>query len=99
MMDFIIPHDIGFSSPTYPIGFVPIDREDAMSLIVNEFLCLVWVRAYGPGNDKYARLRRRLSFDILVSRRSCELIEEHATWGMSWVEPILARLSASSLSL
>ena len=78
-MDFIIPHDIGFSSPTYLIGFVPIDREDVVSQIVDEFLRPVWVRAYGPGNGKYTQLRRRLSFDILVSQRSCELIEEHAT--------------------
>jgi hypothetical protein len=56
-MDFIISHNIGFSSPMYSIGFIPINREDAMSQIVDEFLCLVWVRACGPGDDKHAWLR------------------------------------------
>jgi hypothetical protein len=41
MMDFVIPHDIGFGSPTYSISFVPVNREDAMSQIVDEFLRLV----------------------------------------------------------
>jgi hypothetical protein len=41
MMGFIIPYYVGFSSLTYLISFVPIDREDAVSLIVDEFLCLV----------------------------------------------------------
>jgi hypothetical protein len=57
VMDFIISHNIGFSSPMYSIGFIPINREDAMSQIVDEFLCLVWVRACGPGDDKHAWLR------------------------------------------
>ena len=31
MMDFIIPHNVGFGSSTYSIGFVPVNREDALS--------------------------------------------------------------------
>ena len=31
MMDLIIPHNVGFSSSTYSIDLVPIDREDAVS--------------------------------------------------------------------
>ena len=64
MMDLVIPHDVGFSSPTYSIGFVPIVRDDAMSQIVDEFLHLVWVRACGFGDGEYARLRERLSFNF-----------------------------------
>ena len=41
MMDFVIPHNIGFGSLTYSIGLVPVNREDAVSQIVNEFLRLV----------------------------------------------------------
>jgi hypothetical protein len=56
MMDFIISHNVGFSSLMYSIGFVPINREDAVSQIADEFLCPVWVRACGPGDDKHAWL-------------------------------------------
>ena len=31
MMDFIIPHNVEFSSSTYSIGLIPVDREDAVS--------------------------------------------------------------------
>ena len=41
MMDFVIPHNVGFSSSTYLIGFIPVDREDAVSQIVDEILCPV----------------------------------------------------------
>ena len=78
LMDFIIPHNVGFSSFTYTIGLIPIDREDAMSYIVDEFLRPVWVRAYDLGDGKYARLAERLSYNFLVCRGFCELIEEHA---------------------
>ena len=76
MIDFIIPHNVGFSSLTYSIGFVPIDREDAVSHIVDEFLCPVWVRAYGFGDGEYAWLRERLSFNFPTCRGFCGLVEE-----------------------
>jgi hypothetical protein len=81
MMDFIIPHNIGFGSPTYSISFVPVNREDVMLQIVNEFLCPVWVRAYDLGDGEHAWLRGRLSFNFSSCRRSRKLIKEHATWG------------------
>jgi hypothetical protein len=31
MIDFVIPHNVGFISSSYSIGFIPVDREDAMS--------------------------------------------------------------------
>jgi hypothetical protein len=31
MMDLVIPHNVGFSSSTYSIGLILVDREDAMS--------------------------------------------------------------------
>jgi len=30
MMDLVIPHNIGFSSLTYSMGVIPVDREDTM---------------------------------------------------------------------
>ena len=68
MMDFVIPHNVGFGSSTYSIGFVPVDREDAMSQIVDEFLRLVWVRACGLCDGDHARLKGRLSFDFPTCR-------------------------------
>ena len=81
MMDFIIQYNIGFGSSTYSIGFIPIDRKDAMSQIVNEFLRLVWVRTYGLDDVECARLRERLSFNFPACRRSHKLVEEHTAWG------------------
>jgi hypothetical protein len=66
MMDLIIPHNVGFSSSTYSISLIPIDREDVVSHIVDELLRLVWVRACGLGDGEYARLGERLSFNFLV---------------------------------
>ena len=77
MMDLIIPHNIGFSSSTYSIGLIPIDREDAVLHIVDELLRPVWVRACGLGDDEYSRLGERLSFNFLACRGSHELVEEH----------------------
>jgi hypothetical protein len=66
MMDLVIPHNVGFSSSTYSIGLIPVDREDVVSQIVDELLRLVWVRACGLGDGEYARLGERLSFNFLV---------------------------------
>jgi hypothetical protein len=65
-MDFIIPHNVGFSSLMYSISFIPVDRENAVSQIVDEFLRPVWVKACGLGDDEYARLEERLSFNFLM---------------------------------
>jgi hypothetical protein len=64
MMDFIIPHNIGFGSLMNSIGFVPIDREDTVSQIVDEFLRPVWVKACGLSDGEHARLEGRLSFNF-----------------------------------
>ena len=78
MMDFIIQYNIGFGSSTYSIGFIPFDRKDALSQIVDEFLILVWVRAYGLGDGEYAHLGERLRFSFPACQRPHKLIEEHA---------------------
>ena len=52
-----------------------------MSEIVDEFLRLVWVRAYGLGDGEHTWLGGRLSFDFPPCLRSHKLIEEHAAWG------------------
>jgi hypothetical protein len=31
MIDFVIPHNVGFNSSMYSIGFIPVDREDVVS--------------------------------------------------------------------
>jgi len=66
MMDLAIPHNVGFSSSTYSIGPIPVDRVDAMLQIVNELLRSVWVIAYGLGDGEYAQLGERLSFNFLA---------------------------------
>jgi hypothetical protein len=64
MMDFIIPHNIGFGSLMNSISFIPIDREDTVLQIVNEFLRPVWVKAYGLSDGEHAQLKGRLSFNF-----------------------------------
>jgi hypothetical protein len=64
MMDFIIPHNVGFGSLMYLIGLIPVNREDVVSQIVDEFLRPVWVRAYSLCDGEHARLEGRLSFNF-----------------------------------